>query len=720
MSTQSEAGLLALPPAARAAFVGEAEAYALLQRAGLPPPRHGVEGGPLPFETGEPVVVKGLGENVWHKSELGAVHFLPYEKLSVRAELQRMRSRLEAAGHRWINGLVCEQIDIVRSPHLPSEAFVSLSRGEAGWVVLCGFGGLQADTLAELAPPLRWPLAFTTAAQALAEFETHLLGRTWLGRERGTHALTKHDTLLRFFEALWSLAALAEAEALTLLELNPVALDLTGQPRPLDAVGTRGTLPPDRSAPPGGFLGALRAPHRIALAGVSQQEGSVGRTILENLSSYLLPAGNLVIIKPGQDELFGYPCLPDVAELLARPVDLLLIALPAPVATEMLLQLIAQGGGARCVCLVAGGIGDGADETGLGAKLSACLHAARAAGRWTPAVLGPNFLGHWVPERRLHSSFIPAGRLAAPPATGGELTLLSQSGAFLLCLLARQPALRFNLAVALGNQMDVALCDVLTALAAEPGRGPVACYVEGFGPGQLLVAASAIARLCAQGRIVLLHRAGRTAAGQAAAASHTGAMASDIALERALLERAGAKFADTLAEFDAAITWLGTCPHFTAAPVAVVTNAGFESVNGSDLFGPRLPAANLEAVAQEGLRQLLERHKLTGLVAPRLPLDLTPMAGPSDFVAAAALLLSSDVVLVLGLVPFTRQLDTSTEGAAKLARLLCALRDVHRRPIAVVVDAGPEYSGFRAPFEHAGLPVFGNMEAALRGLRALG
>ena len=701
-------------------FVHETEAYALLQRAGLRPPRHGVEGGPLPFETGEPVVVKGLGENVWHKSELGAVHFLPYEKQSVLDEFKDMHQRLDAGGHRWIEGLVCEQIDTTGCPHLPSEAFVSLARGEAGWTVLFGFGGLQADALAELAPPLRWPLAFTPVGQAMRELETHLLGRIWLGRVRGTKELTDRATLEEFLTSLWALARVAEDEGLTLLELNPVALDTDGLPRPLDAVGSRAPRQAPRCAPPPGFLSALRAPRRIALAGVSASEGGVGRTILENLGHYPLPAGDLVLIKPGQNVFLGHPCLPDVAGLRDDPVDLLLIALPAPIATEMLLQLIAQGGGARCVGLVAGGIGDGADETGLASKLSACLHAARAAGRWTPAVLGPNFLGHWVPDRRLNTSFIPAEKLAAPRAGDGELTLLSQSGAFLLCLLSRQPALRFSLGIALGNQLDVALCDVLSALAAEPGRGPVACYVEGFGPGQLAPAAEAIAKLRAQGRHVLIHRAGNTAAGQAAAASHTGAMASDITLERALLERAGARFASTITEFDAALVWLEACPHLQTGPVALVTNAGFESVNGSDLFDSRLPAAHLDATEQEALRQLLQRHELSGLVAARLPLDLTPMAGPSDFIATSALMLESAAVLVVGLVPFTRQLDTSREGAAKLARFLSALRDVHHKPVAVVVDAGADYADFRLAFQQAGLPVFNRMESALCGLRVLG
>lgn len=701
-------------------FVHEAEAYALLQRAGLRPPRHGLEGGPLPFEAGEPVVVKGLGENVWHKSELGAVHFLPFEKQSVADELKGMHQRLDAGGHRWMAGLVCEQIDIAGCPHLPSEAFVSLSRGEAGWTILFGFGGMQADALAELAPPLRWPLAFTTADQALAELETHLLGRIWLGRLRGTKELTDRATLAEFIKSLWILAEVAEHEHLTLLELNPVALDSEGMPRPLDAVGTRGLHPAPRLAPPAGFLPALVAPKRIALAGVSSKEGTVGRIILENLSHYPLPAGDLVIIKPGQDVMLGHPCLPDVAALLKNPVDLLILALPAPVALVVFCKLIEQGGGAGVVALTCGGIGDGADTAGIGAQLTRALCVARAGGRWTPAVFGPNFLGHWVPSRRLNTSFIPAEKLAAPAAAGGELTLLSQSGAFLLSLRSRQPALRFGLGVALGNQLDVALCDMLTALADEPGRGPVACYVEGFGPGQLLAAAHAIARLRAQGRHVLLHRAGRTADGQAAAASHTGAMASDILLERSLLERAGARYADSIADFDAALIWLSACPQLKTGPVALVTNAGFESVNGSDLFGKNLPALQLDERTRQALVALLERHELSGLVSPRLPLDLTPMAGPSAYVAATSLLIEESAVMVLGIVPFTRQLETDPIGGAKLARVVSGLRDVHKKPIAVVVDAGAEYADYRQTFVATGLPVFASVESALRGLRVLG
>lgn len=709
-----------MPPAtAPSAFVSETEAYALLERAGLHPPRHSVTGGPLPFSSGEPVVLKGLGEELWHKSELACVRFLPFGQTAVEREAAALRERITRAGYRWIAGLVCEQVSIRRSDALPTEGFVSLSRDDAGWTALFGFGGLQAEALAELAGPCCWPLGTLTPDQALAELEQHLLGRIWLGQVRGARPLTTIGVLRDFLRSLWQLAEVCETEGLTLLELNPVVLDSNGRLRPLDAVGRRAEPPPPRLAPPADFLTALRAPRRIALAGVSAQPGGVGRTILENLRRYDLSQGDLLLIKPGTPSFLGLPCLSDVSELREDPVDLLILALPAPAAAEVLIALIAQGGGARCVALVSGGLGDGADTAGLGRRLQLLLRETRAAGKWTPAIIGPNFLGHWVPARDLDTSFIPTDKLAAPVKSGGGLTLLSQSGAFLLSRRSQNPNLRFGLGLALGNQMDASIADVLAALAAGEKPGPVACYIEGFGTGQLEIFARGARALSARDAFVLVHRAGRTEAGQASAASHTGAMAGDLAFERAMLRHSGVRLVDSITDFDAALAWLGAFPELRLGPVAILTNAGFESVTASDLLDSRVPAATLDPEGVRELAALLARHQLDGLVTPRLPLDLTPMAGEAAFLESATLLFRDTAALIVGLVPFTRKLDNSPGGATRFAGAMASLQRAQGKPVGIVVDAGDDYAAYRRAFAHAGLPVFTRMESALRGLRAL-
>ena len=700
-------------------FLSEPAAYALLVRAGWAVPRHGWLDAAPPFAAGEPIVLKGLGEDLWHKSELGAVQFAPFDAAALAPAAAAMRTRVETAGHRWLGALVCERIAIARAEGLPAEGFVSLSRHEAGWIALVGCGGMQADALAAHLPPLRWPLALMTPGEALAELEQHLLGRIWLGTLRGTHALTTRQQLAGFVNSLWSLAELAEQEQLALLELNPVVLDGDGRPRPLDAVGRRATPAPARLAPPRDFLSALTQPNRVALAGVSAHGENMGRIILEKLRRCPSLAGNLVIVKPGQTEFHGVPCVPDVAALRAAPVDLLLLALPAAVAAKVLTDLIAQGGGARAVALVASGLGDGADTTGLGAHVADELRAARAAGRWTPTVLGPNCLGHWVPARGLDSCFIPEDKLARLTHSG-SLALLAQSGAFIICRLSRNPHLQLGLAVALGNQLDAALPDFLDALAGDPDCRAVATYVEGFAPGQLAATVQGALKLRARGVPLVMLRAGRTSAGQAAAASHTGAMAGDLALERELLGRAGVKFAESVSEFDAALAWLSVFPNLKPGPVAVVTNAGVESVVASDLATARQPVAVLSPELQRELEQLLVEEKLAGVVTPRVPLDLTPMARPPVFLRTAELLLKSEAAaLLVGLVPFTRNVVTEPAPAAELGQNLAALARAAGKPVGVVVDSGRDYEDFRTTLAESGLPVFTRIEDAIAGLHVL-
>jgi acyl-CoA synthetase (NDP forming) len=702
-------------------FLSEAEAYTVLQRAGWHVPRHApLAAAARVFTVGEPIVLKGLGDEVWHKSELGAVSFMPFEPAALTTSAAAMRARIETAGHRWIDAVVCERIAVARADGLPTEGFVSLTRHAAGWMALVGCGGLQAEALAALAPPLRWPLALLPPSEALAELERHLLGRAWLGQLRGTRPLTTRAELAAWVDSIWALAAIAEAEGIELIELNPVGLDATGRVRPLDAVGRRGAPPLERLPPPPGVLSALTQPGRVAIAGVSAQADGLGHIIAEKLRTCPALAGRVVVIKPGPAEFLGLPCVPDVAALRTAPVDLLLLALPAPIAARVVTELLAQGGGARVVGLVAGGLGDGADTTGLGAGVAAELHAARAAGRWTPAVLGPNFLGHWVPERALDTTFIPSGRLAGPTESGG-LAVLAQSGAFLLCRHSRQPRLRWRLGVALGNQLDVALPDLLTALADDAGCHAVGAYVEGFTPAQLAATVAAARRLRARGVPLVLLRAGRTAAGQAAAASHTGAMAGDLALEREWLGRVGVKFAPSIAAFDAALAWLSVFPRLSAGPLALITNAGMEAVNASDLATPRLPIATLAAAEQAELEALLAAEKLGGVVAPRVPLDLTPMARAEVFLRAAELLLRSEAaVLLVGLVPFTPNIATEPAAATAFAREIADLARAAGKPAGLVVDAGAAAEPYRTALAAAGLPVFARLEEAIAGLQVIG
>jgi acyl-CoA synthetase (NDP forming) len=704
-----------------AAFLDEASAYALLESAGLRVPRHGfLEAGNLPFAEGEPIVLKGIADQLWHKSDKGAVHFGPFQVDALKAEAAAMRERLPE--HRWIGGLVCEKVPFKRLSGLPTEALISLKRDpEAGWLVVCGIGGLQADAWAALAPPMIWSLAFTTPEQALVDLRAHWLGRTWLGLQRGTEALTSEHHLLAFLQGLWRAADGLARAGVTLLELNPVVLDAGGLPTALDGVGTvekeAETIPV--TADPAWYP-ALFSPRNLVLAGVSSREGTVGRIILENLRKADLPAGALRLIKPGTREFLGLPCLDSAAELASAPTDQLILSLPALQTLAVVEQLCAQGGGASVVYLVAGGLGDGADTEGLGQRLMACLETHRKAGQWTPALVGPNGLGLFSPDLRLNTLFIPEEKLPLTPKPG-HLALVSQSGAFLITRLSRRPELGLRAACAIGNQMDLRCSDFFQGFTTDPAVQVVAAYLEGFAPGDLKATAKAAKQLRQSGRRVLIYKGGRSEAGMAAASSHTGALAGDHALQASLLRRAGVMLADRLDTFDAALSWLGAYPQGRPTTVAVITNAGFESVASADLLTGNLRGANLTPVETLALTELLAAEGLTGLVNPRLPLDVTPMAGESAYLSCTELLLSGEAeAVVVGLVPLTKRLGTADPAAfGPFARTLASLAKQHGKWVGVAVEGGALYDNYRQGLRDAGLPVFLTMEEALEGLRLI-
>ncbi len=707
-------------------FLHEGRAYGLLAAAGLRVPRHGfIDGelrgkGPLPFSPGEPIVLKGIADQLWHKSDRGAVHFGPFDRAALEAEAAAMQTRVPE--HPWIGGLVCEKVAFQKLSGLPTEALVSLKRDpDGGWLAVCGIGGLQADAWAALAPPLLWPIAFTTPEQALAELREHWLGRTWLGRQRGTTALTDEAKLLTFLQGLWRAVAALEAEGVTLLELNPVVLDSEGLPTALDGVGTLGgaqspaVFPPDPT-----WYQALLSPRSLVLAGVSSRPGTVGRIILENIQTSQLPSGALRLIKPGSTEFLGLPCLDSVAQLAAAPTDQLILSLPAPQTLEAVEQLCRQGGGATVVYLVAGGLGDGADTEGLGQRLVACLEQHRRAGQWTPALVGPNGLGLFSPDLGLNTLFIPEEKLPLR-AKPGHVALLSQSGAFLITRLSRRTELGLRAAVAIGNQMDLRCSDFLWGFGSDPAVQVVGAYLEGFAPGDLQATAQAARDLCATGRRVLLYTGGRSQEGMAAGCRHTGALAGDHALQASLLRRAGVLLAERIEAFDAALAWLGAYPKGRPQAVAIMTNAGFESVASADLLTGPFRGSRLSEAETAALTATIAAHQLTGLVSARLPLDLTPMADEAAYLAAVELLLGTEAdVVVVGLVPLTKRLDTvNPEAYGAFASALKTLALSSGKWVGVAVEGGPLYDDYRQGLRDAGLPLFLTMEEALEGLRVI-
>ncbi|MDH4004600.1 MAG: acetate--CoA ligase family protein [Gammaproteobacteria bacterium] len=713
------------------AFIPEHEVYGFLSAVGIKTPRyfyadHESKIADAPFENGDPVVVKGTARDLWHKSDNGALTFCDFDSEAVAAMHGKMRERI-GEQFEWLGTLIAERVEFQPARHTPCEVFVSLQRDQCcGAIISFGFGGLLTEDWArELKQSLLvWPATAYTPEEAFEELRQHWLGKILLGEARQQEPLTNSETLLGFLEKLWKLDELMAREQLGLLEMNPVIIDKAGDFVALDGVGLRATEAHEETYPVPLQDDSFLHPRRIALAGVSAKAGSVGGLILENLRQASLPEDGLLVIKPGVDEFAGVRCVPDVAALVDEPVDILIVALPATQCVPMIEQLCAQGGGAAIVYIVAGGIGDGADKSGFGNRLSGLIESRRQKGQWCPAIVGPNGLGMLLSPLQLNSLFIPQSKLNVEFAPESDVALISQSGAFLITRLSRHSNLDLKYGFSIGNQLDMKLSDFMALVSRDKSVRVLGIYVEGFVGGDACAVAKLVEEFRAENRHVIIYKGGRSRLGQSAAESHTGAMTGDYHVQKRLLHKAGAILTESFNQFNAVLKWMAAYPDLrTLGKLAIVTNAGYETVGSVDTLGDNDSERLYKLTENDraALGDVLECHGMQGLVAASNPLDLTPMADEDVyFDCVRAMIEFGAGVVMLGLVPLSEQLDTDqlTQAEAFAARLK-SLAESKGRLVGIVIDAGVPYQRYKAVFERAGFPVFDGMDMGVLGINVL-
>ena len=731
--------LLADARAAGRAVLNELEGLAVLRRLGFDVPRHfavsrhfaeadlgGLERLDLEALPGERVVVKAVSSTILHKSAVGGVATAGKTSAEIRAAIEEMSARLaehDALGD--VEGFaVFEYIE--HHGGLGSELLLALRWTEDfGPVVAFGLGGVDAEALERALPPGR----------GLALLSPDLHGASG-GRCGGPREILNDRLVIELAAGLFDAARLDLLLGLLLdraldhaarllpdpfleIEINPLALTPRG-PVALDAVvrlgAARAAAEPSRRAPE--KLERLLRPRSIAVAGASSRGMNPGRRILRNVLAAGFPAQHVTVIKPGVDTLDGCRAVAAPADLEV-PVDLLVVATPAELAARMV-EETALGGRAASIILIPGGLGEKRGSEGVAEHLRGVLESLPDA----PLVSGGNCLGIRSRPGRYDTLFIPPDKLPFPKLADGAstpLAVISASGAFAIARASQWDVLDPRYLITVGNQLDLTVGDFLEALADDPEIAVFAIYVEGFRPLDGRRVLRAAARIAESGRCLIVYRAGRTAAGARAAASHTAAMASDVALTRELLGGAGAVVAESLADFDDLVRVFCLLRDRPAAGrrLGAMSNAGFECVAIADHAGD-LELAPLAPATRDRLAEILAASGLDGIVEPRNPLDVTPILTDAPFVDAARALLEDPGVDVgvIGCVPLTAALRTLPEELAEgsLVEGLAELRREIAKPWVAVVDSGPLYDAMAHRLTAAGVPTFRTAERALRAL----
>src|SRR5581483_8643149 len=446
-------------------------------------------------------------------------------------------------------------------------------------------------------------------------------------------------------------------------------------------------------------LDPLLAPQTVAVIGASRNPLKVGGSVMANLRASGF-CGRIVPVNSRAESVQGFSGVKSVLDI-DGPVDLAVVAIPADGVLPVLKECAAKGIGAAVV------ISAGFRESGhAGARREREL---RDWLRERPLrLLGPNCLGWIRPACRLNLTFAPG-----MPERGG-IAFVSHSGALAVAILdwARDRRLGFSLFASLGNQADLTESDVLAALGHDPETRVVAAYVEGVADGRRFF--ETLRAMAARTPVVVM-KAGRSAEGARAVASHTGALAGSDAAFDAAVRQAGAVRVGTVEGLFDLARCLASQPMPRGRRLLVVTNGGGLGIVATDAAR----AAGLEVGPLEETVQARVRGSLPLAASVVNPIDLVGDADAGRYartLQAVGAEGGADAVLVIA----TAQAATDAAGIARA--VVGATREWPIPVVASFVGGARIAPGTRA-LEEGGVPCYPFPEpavAALAGMALLG
>ena len=436
-------------------------------------------------------------------------------------------------------------------------------------------------------------------------------------------------------------------------------------------------------------LRAIFAPRSIALIGATDRPGSVGRTLFWNLVSH--PFGGTVYpVNAKRRNVLGIRTYPSIAEV-PEPVDLVIVATPAPTVPGVIRECVANG--VRGAIVISAGFREiGPDGVALETEIQQALRNSAMR------VIGPNCLGVMSPRTGLNATF--AGVMAQP----GHVAFISQSGAVGTAVLdwSRRENVGFSTFASIGSMLDVNWGDLIYYLGDDPHTRSIVIYMETIGDARHFLSA---AREVALTKPIIVIKAGRTEAAAKAAASHTGSLAGSDHVLDAAFRRCGVLRVDCLAEmFDVAAV-LAKQIHLPQGPrLTILTNAGGPGVLSTDaliLGGGELTPLHEDTVS--ALNEVLPPHWSHGN-----PIDILGDADPERYALAferAAADPNADGILVI----LTPQAMTDPTRTAELIK--CGAEGLKKPVLASWMGGAEVYPG-TSILNQGCIPTYAQPDAA--------
>ncbi len=447
-------------------------------------------------------------------------------------------------------------------------------------------------------------------------------------------------------------------------------------------------------------LSALWSAKSIAVIGATERVGAMGRAPIEYLQRYGYK-GEIFPVNPKGGTILGLNASASIKDVKSK-VELALIMVPAALVEESLKQCGEAGVGV--VIVMSSGFAE-ADTEGAAAQ-DRLLDIAH---QYKMRMVGPNCIGAVGGAQGLVASFSPVFASTSTQVSAGSVALVSQSGAlgYGMYSLGMDAGLPIGAVVTTGNEADVSALEVAQELANDSDISSILLYTESLSD------IDALKEISSKKPTAIL-KVGRSAAGALAAASHTGALATeDRVIDAAINSTSAVRVDDVEQLIDAGLIFSSGAKSL-GKNIAIITTSG-----GSGILATDAIEKNKQEMAKFSEATLAELATIVpsyGNITNPVDVTAAVMSSPDLFERCLEVIAKDPGVDAI-VACFAVLVGNDVE---RIANALGAVRNIRNLPIAVArtgsASLAPEASKL---FSSMKLPVYPTPDRAVAALRIL-
>jgi len=539
------------------------EAKQVCDAFGIPLPDEGLavsaeQAASVADDIGYPVVMKIVSPDILHKTEAGGVKI----GIASAEEARAAYDEIIANANSFKSDAVVTGVQV--QAMLPSggqEVIVgAVTDPSFGKLVAFGLGGILVEVLKDIT----FRLAPAKKDQALSMLES-IAAAEVLDGVRGAEPVDK-SAIADIIVSVSNL--ISEFPEIREMDLNPVFASKDG------ATAVDALISVDFSPQPEVFrpsedeimasMKRIFHPRSIAVIGASAEDGKIGNSVMKNLINGGFK-GEIYPVHPKADEILGKKVYKSVLDIDGA-VDLAVFAIPSKFCAGAMEEVGQKG--IYGAIMIPSGFG----EVGEHELQDELVGVAR---KHNVRIMGPNIYGFYYTPENLCATFCTSYDVR------GKAALSSQSGGVGMSIIgfSRSTKMGVSAIVGLGNKSDLDEDDLLIYFEDDPETQIIAMHAEDLKDGRRF---AEVAERVSKKKPVIMLKAGRTAYGAKAAASHTGALAGNDKIYDDILRQAGVIRAPSLRSMLEYARGLQILPTPRGENILIITGAGGSGVLLSD------------------------------------------------------------------------------------------------------------------------------------------